>query len=205
MMFLESSFFPFPSEIAMIPAGYLASQGRMDAALAFLAGLAGSLLGATFNYYVSLWVGLPLLRRYGKYFFFDERKLERCNRIFLRHGEITTFVCRLIPVVRQYISLPAGLARMNLFRFGLYTGLGAGIWVAILTAFGYWVGINLKDPNTPLAKLWNKLYYEYWKPNELKIYLVLAVPLALIIVLYAILQKRRLQKRRNAAKKPSSA
>lgn len=142
LMFLESSFFPFPSEVVMIPAGYLAFEGKMNAFLAILAGTSGSLGGALFNYYLSMKFGRKFILKYGRYFFITEEKFAKFEAFFLRHGEVSTFTSRLIPGIRQYISLPAGLARMNLFRFCLYTSLGAGIWVAILTALGYFLGQN---------------------------------------------------------------
>jgi membrane protein DedA with SNARE-associated domain len=139
-MFLESSCFPFPSEVIMIPAGYLAHQGKMNFWLAILSGIVGSWLGALFNYYLALWLGRPLLLKWGKYFFITEKNFEKGEQFFKRHGEIGTFTGRLIPVVRQYVSLPAGLARMNMAHFLFYTGLGAGIWVAVLTWIGYIAG-----------------------------------------------------------------
>lgn len=140
MMFLESSFFPFPSEVAMIPAGYLAHQGQMSLALAWCAGTAGSLAGAVFNYYLCYFFGRELALKYGKYVGITEEKMHKFEIFFNKHGEFSTFNCRLIPGIRQYISLPAGLARMNIFKFSLYTTLGAGIWVAILLAIGYFLG-----------------------------------------------------------------
>ncbi|MEK7843517.1 MAG: DedA family protein, partial [Pseudomonadota bacterium] len=132
MMFLESSFVPFPSEVVMIPAGYLAYKGEMNLVLAILAGTLGSLTGALFNYYLAVKLGRPFLLHYGKYVMFSEASLRKMEDFFARHGHISTFTGRLIPVVRQYISLPAGLARMNLAVFSFYTSLGAGIWVTIL-------------------------------------------------------------------------
>jgi len=142
MMFLESSFFPFPSEVVIPPAGYLASQGRMSFPWVIACGIIGSLLGALFNYYLALWLGRPLVLKIARPFGLTEEKFARAEEMFRTHGEISTFVCRLLPVIRQYISFPAGLARMNLFRFLLFTGLGAGIWVTILAYIGYLVGNN---------------------------------------------------------------
>ena len=142
LMFLESSFFPFPSEVVMPPAGYLAHQGQMSLTLVLLAGIAGSLLGALFNYWLSLRFGRPFFIKYGKHFGVTDEVLDKADRFFERHGHISMFIGRLIPVIRQYISLPAGLARMNLTRFCVYTTLGAGIWVVILTMLGYWLGAN---------------------------------------------------------------
>ena len=141
-MFLESSFFPFPSEVIMIPAGYLAFKGEMNLVAAIAIGIVGSLSGALFNYYLAMHFGRRFLLHYGKYFFLDEKGLAKLEGFFARHGEISTFNGRLIPGIRQYISLPAGLARMPLGRFALYTALGAGIWVTVLALLGYFLGAN---------------------------------------------------------------
>ena len=142
MMFLESTFFPFPSEVAMIPAGYLASQGDMSLTLAIVIGTLGSLSGALFNYYLAKKYGRKGVLRFGKYFFFTEDKLEKMEKFFVEHGSFSTFVARLIPGVRQFVSLPAGLSSMNLQKFMLHTTLGAGIWVIVLTLLGYFIGGN---------------------------------------------------------------
>lgn len=126
----------------MIPAGYLAHQGKMDLWLAIAAGLGGSLTGALFNYWLAVKFGRPFLVRYGKYVMFKEDSLQRMETFFAKHGHVSTFTGRLIPGVRQYISLPAGLARMNLPLFSLYTGLGAGLWVTVLAFLGYFIGDN---------------------------------------------------------------
>jgi membrane protein DedA with SNARE-associated domain len=147
-MTVESSFIPFPSEIVMIPAGFMAARGEFYPGdhvfsalmLAVACGIAGSLLGAWLNYVLSLKLGRPFLHRWGKYFFLPVDKLERAESLFREYGEITTFVCRLIPVVRQLISIPAGISRMNFVRFSLFTGAGAGLWVIVLTVLGYWFG-----------------------------------------------------------------
>lgn len=142
LMALESSFFPFPSEVVMVPAGYLASKGEMNLSLVILLGIAGSLIGALFNYYLAVKLGRPALIKWGKYFFIPEEKLTRAEDSFRKHGEISTFIGRLIPVLRQYISFPAGLSRMNLTRFAIWTSLGAGLWMTILAFIGYYVGEN---------------------------------------------------------------
>lgn len=140
LMFLESSFFPFPSEVVMPPAGYLAWKGEMSLPLVLIAGITGSLLGALFNYWLAVKLGRPLLIKYGKYFFISQETIDKADRFFQKHGHISTFVCRLLPGIRQYVSLPAGLARMPMKPFCLYTGLGAGIWVFVLTIAGYLLG-----------------------------------------------------------------
>lgn len=140
LMAIESSFFPFPSEVVLPPAGYLAAQGRMNAPLALAAGLTGSLIGALFNYYVAVALGRPLLHKYHRFLMIRQASLDRAEAFFRRHGEVSTFIGRLIPVIRQLISVPAGLARMRLDRFALYTAVGAGIWCAVLTYVGWYVG-----------------------------------------------------------------
>ena len=174
-MFLESSFFPFPSEVIMIPAGYLAFQGKMNLYLALFMGIAGSLAGALFNYWLAVRFGRRFLLRYGRYFFLDEKGLAKLERFFARHGEISTFNGRLIPGVRQYISLPAGLARMPLGRFALYTALGAGIWVTVLTLLGYFLGAHeeqvratLHDATLVALAVVGALSLFYWIRHRMK-------------------------------------
>ena len=142
LMFLESSFFPFPSEVVIPPAGYLASQGEMSLSLVIAAGIFGSVLGACFNYWLAVKWGRPLFERYGRYVLLTPAALAKSEKFFARHGHISTFVGRLLPGIRQYISLPAGLARMNLPVFIVFTALGAGIWVVVLALSGYLIGNN---------------------------------------------------------------
>jgi membrane protein DedA with SNARE-associated domain len=142
LMALESSFIPFPSEIVLIPAGYLASQEKMSLGMIMLSGVGGSLLGAFVNYFLALFVGRRFLQRYGKYFFIKENALIKMDTFFAQHGHISTFIGRLIPGIRQLISIPAGLARMNLLVFSIFTTLGAGIWALVLVLLGYYIGEN---------------------------------------------------------------
>ena len=142
LMALESSLIPFPSEVIVPPAGYLAAQGKMNIYLVILSGTAGTLLGALVNYYIAAYMGRGLLKKYSKYFLLDDEKLDKVDVFFAKHGEITTFTGRLIPVIRQYIPFPAGLARMGLPKFCFFTGLGAGIWIMVLAWVGYVVGNN---------------------------------------------------------------
>lgn len=140
LMAMESSIIPVPSELVMPPAGYLAQQGKMSMTLAILCGTFGSLVGAYANYFAAHYLGRPLILKYGKYVFITEEKFAKVEIFFLKHGEISTFIGRLLPVVRHLISLPAGLAGMNHLKFSLYTLLGAGIWVTVLTFIGYFIG-----------------------------------------------------------------
>jgi membrane protein DedA with SNARE-associated domain len=140
LMAIESSILPLPSELVMPPAGYLAAKGQMNGVLAVAAGTLGSVIGALVNYGLALFVGEPLLRRYGKYVLVSSRALDRSEAFFRQHGEISTLVGRLLPVVRHLISIPAGVSRMNLRRFVVFTALGAGAWCAVLTYLGYIIG-----------------------------------------------------------------
>ena len=176
MMFLESSFFPFPSEVVMIPAGYLAYKGEMNMYLVILFGILGSLAGSLFNYYLVVKFGRRFLIKYGKYFFIKEETIVKMEEFFKKHGHISTFSGRLIPVVRQYISLPAGLAKMNLFVFSLYTSLGAGIWVAILAILGYYLGDN------------EGLIKEYLR------YIIVAILIALVVLAFWYYRKTKRNK-----------
>lgn len=156
-MFLESTVFPLPSEFVMIPAGVLAAQGRMNPWIAIAMGIVGSWLGALTNYYASLWLGRLFLEKYGKYFFLPRQRLDQVEAFFRRHGEVSTFTGRLIPVIRHLISIPAGLSRMNIFRFLLFTGLGAGLWVSILVWIGYVAGKQLdKITSDTITQLWHQ-------------------------------------------------
>lgn len=142
LMAVESSLVPFPSELVMPPAGYHIHEGDMSWFPVIACGILGSMIGALFNYYIAMWLGRPFLERYGKYFFLKPEALDKTEKFFAAHGEITTFVGRLIPVIRQLISLPAGAARMPLGKFCFFTGLGAGLWVVVLTVIGWMVGRN---------------------------------------------------------------
>lgn len=142
LMTIESSFIPFPSEIVLIPAGYLASKGDMNMGMIMLSALGGSMAGAFINYFLALFLGRKILKKYGKYFFISEDALLKMDTYFQKHGHISTFIGRLVPGIRQLISIPAGLARMNLAVFSTYTALGAGIWALILVMLGYFIGEN---------------------------------------------------------------
>ncbi|MDD5406536.1 MAG: DedA family protein [Sulfurovaceae bacterium] len=142
LMFLESTFIPIPSEVVMIPAGYLSQKGEMNFLIATLMGVLGSLGGALFNYFFALKYGRAFLTKYGKYILLTPEKLEKLEVFFNKHGEISTFSGRLILGVRHLISIPAGYAKMNLFKFSSYTILGSAIWVLVLMFVGYFVGSN---------------------------------------------------------------
>ncbi len=142
LMAIETTVVPLPSELVMPSAGYLASKNEMNIFFVILSGTAGSLAGAYVHYFLGRHLGRPLLLRYGKYLFISEKKLKRVEGFFKTHGEISVFTGRLLPVARSLISIPAGIAGMNHLRFSLYTFLGAGIWVTVLTYIGYLIGEN---------------------------------------------------------------
>ncbi len=176
LMGVESSFIPFPSEIVLIPAGYLASKGDMNMGMIMASALSGSLVGAFINYYLALILGRKILKRYGKYFFVGENALEKMDEYFDKHGAISTFIGRLIPGIRQLISIPAGLSRMNLAKFSLYTTLGAGIWAFILVMLGYFIGENQELISQYLRQITMGLFVIlvlfgvwYYKRNKTKI------------------------------------
>lgn len=140
LMALESSLLPVPSELVMIPAGYLAKTGRLDPALAIAAGGAGSLVGASFNYLLGRYLGRAFLLRYGRYLLINERKYHEAEALFLKNAYVATFVGRLLPVVRHLISLPAGVFGMRLLPFALITLAGATLWCTVLVAVGWFFG-----------------------------------------------------------------
>lgn len=151
-MTVESSFIPFPSEVVMIPAGFLAARSALtlqsptlDLLVAVLMGTAGSLAGAWINYVLARRLGRAFLLRFGSYFLLPPAKLTRAEEVFRQYGAGATFVCRLLPAIRQLISIPAGIAGMQARSFTLWTGLGAGIWVSVLTGIGYAAGAQTAD------------------------------------------------------------
>ena len=144
-MAIESSFIPFPSEAVVPPAAWKAAvSGEMNVVLVVVFATLGALIGAFINYYLAVWLGRPIVykfanSRFGHMCLIDEAKVQHAESYFDKHGAVSTFVGRLVPAVRQLISIPAGLARMSLGRFVLYTSLGAGVWNAILAALGYYM------------------------------------------------------------------
>ncbi len=147
LMAIESSFIPMPSEIIVPPAAYLASLGKMNIWLVVFFGTAGSVIGAIFNYLLAYYLGRPLVYKiadsqFSKFLFINSEKIMRAEKYFLKNSVSATFVGRLIPVIRQLISIPAGFSKMNFLLFVFYTALGSLIWVSILAWLGYFIGYN---------------------------------------------------------------
>ena len=159
LMTIESSFIPFPSEVVIPPAAWKAAQGELNVYLVVLCGVLGSLLGAIFNYYFALLLGRKLIyslseTKIAHLMLINRQSVEKSERYFLKYGNLSTFVGRLVPAVRQLISLPAGLAKMNMKAFLFYTTLGSGIWTIILAALGYYLYTQ--------KELLNRYYEEIW-------------------------------------------
>lgn len=148
-MVIESSFIPFPSEVVVPPAAYLACSNAgagsdMNVFVVVLVATLGALVGAFINYYLALWIGRPVVyafadSRVGHALLINKEKVVKAEQYFDKHGAISTFIGRLIPAIRQLISIPAGISRMNIFQFALYTFLGALLWNSVLGALGYWL------------------------------------------------------------------
>jgi len=142
LMIAESALIPIPSEIIMPFSGYLVSTEKFDLGLVILAGSLGNLVGSLIAYYVGLKLGREIILRYGKYIFLKKSHLDFTESYFSRFGDKSTFVGRLLPAVRTYISLPAGLAKMDVKKFVFYTFIGSVIWNSVLTFVGIKLGEN---------------------------------------------------------------
>lgn len=146
LMVVESSFIPFPSEVIVPPAAYLAATSHeVNIIAVVLIATVGAVIGALVNYFLSVWIGRPIVYKFadsklGHACLIDREKVDNAERYFDRHGAVSTFVGRLIPAVRQLISIPAGLARMNVGKFVIFTGLGAMTWNIVLAVLGWWLG-----------------------------------------------------------------
>lgn len=191
-MVIESSFVPFPSEVVVPPAAYLAcTKGDMNIFLVVLFATLGAIVGALINYYLSLWIGRPLVYKFadsrlGHACLIDRAKVDKAERYFDRHGAVSTFIGRLIPAVRQLISIPAGLSRMNIGVFVVFTGLGALVWNGVLAALGWWLSTVVS-----LDQLFGKV-------EEYNTYLS-AAGLVIGAVCVAFILYRMLSKKKNQA------
>lgn len=185
LMAVESSFLPLPSEVVIPPAAYLASQGKMNLTFIILSGVFGSIIGASVNYFLSLWFGRLVVykianNRFARFLFITPEKMERAEKYFLTNAKSATFLGRLLPVIRHLISIPAGFSRMPYGQFVTFTALGSFVWVSILALLGYFVGEN----QTLLAK--------YYKETTT---LLLIIG---ILILIRYIRKKRKQKERIA-------
>lgn len=167
LMALESTMIPLPSELVMPFAGFLAVEARLNIWLVIFFSGMGSLAGSLISYYVGNIGGTALVRKLGKYVLLDEEDLESSERWFARYGERTIFICRFVPVVRHMISIPAGVAGMDIKRFCLYTVVGATIWNAILACIGYLLREN-----------WEILHH-YMRPVSIVVFMLLSIALSI--------------------------
>lgn len=179
LMAIESSFIPFPSEVVVPPAAYLAAQGKMNIWLVILASITGSMIGAYFNYYLAYYLGRPLIyklasKKAARFFLISPESIKKAEDYFTKYDKASTFFGRLVPVIRQLISLPAGFVKMPIWRFSLYTFLGSGIWTLVLAGLGYFFGAN--------EHLWKHYYAEIsWA----------IIIIAVIAVVYVIYKNRK--------------
>ena len=172
LMVAESALIPIPSEIIMPFSGYLVFTGKFNLIGVIIAGGAGNLVGSLIAYFIGIKLGRAFILRYGKYFLLKKSHLDWAESFFERHGNKTTFVTRLLPGIRTYISLPAGIAKMNLKKFSLYTFVGSIIWSAMLT----YVGVALGE--------------EWTKIRQYSEYIDVAVIIGIIIVIIIIVKKK---------------
>ena len=142
MTFVEGSLVPVPSEITLIPAGYLVTKGAFKIVPLLIVSIIGTLAGAMFSYYIALRFGRALLVKYGKYIFINSTKLAKIEHFFQKHGAVSTFTGRMLPGLKHFISVPAGLGKMNFKLFTIYSAAGSTIWVSLVIAFGYFIGDN---------------------------------------------------------------
>ena len=182
LMAIESSFIPFPSEIVVSPAAYkAAATGELNVWLVVLFATLGALIGAFVNYFLALWLGKPIVykfagSRFGRMCLLDEQKVIKAEQFFLRYGVAATLVGRLVPGVRQLISIPAGLAKMNIAKFAIYTAIGAGLWNGVLAALGYF--LESVVPEQVLVETVTKY------SHEIGYCIICVVALALAFVIY---------------------
>ena len=187
LMTIESSFIPFPSEVVVPPAAYKAAAGDLNIWFVIFFSTLGAVFGALINYYLALWLGKPIVykfanSRFGQMCLISQEKVETAEKFFNKYGVIATFIGRLVTVVRQLISIPAGLAKMNIGKFVAYTALGAGIWNAVLAALGWFLeGIVPEDQLISTVS-------EY--SHEIGYVIIAVVVLALSYIIYKGVKKK---------------
>ncbi len=177
LMAIESSFIPFPSEVIIPPAAYLAQQGEMNIFLVILFGIIGSLIGASINYFLARTLGRKIIyclanKKLARLFLINENRIKKAEKYFLRYGNVSTFIGRLVPAVRQLISIPAGFSKMNFKSFIFFTFLGSGIWTTILAILGYILGSN------------QELLTKYYK--EISVFFII---IAVVFILFLMFKK----------------
>ncbi|MBQ2395096.1 MAG: DedA family protein [Alistipes sp.] len=188
LMAIESSFIPFPSEVVVPPAAYkAAATGELNIWLVILFATLGAVIGALINYLLALWLGKPIVykfanSRFGHMCLIDQQKVETAEQFFIKYGVAATLVGRLVPAVRQLISIPAGLAKMNLLKFALFTALGAGLWNAVLAAMGYYLETIVPEDQLIATVT------EY--SHEIGYVIIAVVALALAYIIYKGVKKK---------------
>jgi membrane protein DedA with SNARE-associated domain len=173
LMILESALIPIPSEIIMPFSGFLVTSGKFHPFAVIIAGSLGNLVGSVLTYYVGIKFGRAFIIKYGKYIFFKENHLEFTDKLFKKYGDRISFVGRLLPLIRTYVSLPAGIGKTNLAKFVFYTFAGSVIWNTMLTYAGIQLGNN-----------WENI-------DKYSIYLDIAAVLAIVVFIVWIISKRR--------------
>ncbi len=187
LMAIESSFIPFPSEVVVPPAAYkAAASGELNVWLVVLFATIGALIGALVNYFLALWLGKPIVYKFansrlGHMCLLDEQKVVTAEQFFVRYGVAATLIGRLVPAVRQLISIPAGLAKMNLAKFMLFTAIGAGLWNGVLAAMGYY--LESVVPEERLIETVTKY------SHEIGYGIIVVVALALAFIIYKGVKK----------------
>ena len=188
LMAIESSFIPFPSEVVVPPAAYkAAATGELNVWLVILSATLGALIGAFINYFLALWLGKPIVYKFansrlGHMCLLDEQKVVKAEQFFIRYGVVGTLIGRLVPAVRQLISIPAGLARMNIAKFALFTAIGAGLWNGVLAAMGYL--LESVVPEDQLIATVTKY------SHEIGYGIIAVVAIALAIIIYKGVKKK---------------
>lgn len=182
LMTVESSFVPFPSEVVVPPAGYMAAEGNMNIVLVIVFATLGSILGAFINYFLSLWLGRKIVYKFansklGHLMLLNEAKVQKAEAYFDKHGAIATLAGRLVPAVRQLISIPAGLAKMNLLKFTMYTAIGAALWNTVLALLGYYLHSVVGSLDELQAKL-----ADYERPIVIGICAVVGLGIIYVLV-----------------------
>ncbi|MDE7465974.1 MAG: DedA family protein [Muribaculaceae bacterium] len=201
-MVIESSFIPFPSEVVVPPAAYLAAANygvgaEMNICMVVVMATLGALVGAFINYFLALWIGRPIVYRFansrlGHACLIDQAKVEKAERYFDEHGAISTFVGRLIPAIRQLISIPAGISRMNIGSFAIFTALGALVWNSVLGFLGWWLAKSV-SPDMLFQKVEEYNRYLTWAGYGLAV-------LCLLYILWNAFFKKHPQTQTNSPK-----